>query len=120
MSKKYSIALGGGAARGLVHIWVLKYLNKNKIWISEISWTSMWAIIGALYCIGKDIDEIINIAKNINYIKLVDPSFKTWLLKWNKVYKLLKEIFWNQKIEDQKIKLKIVATNIATWKKRVF
>ncbi len=120
MKKKYSLALWGGAARGLVHIWVLKYLNENKIWISEISWTSMWAIIASLYCIWKSTDEIIDIAKNINYLKLIDPNFKTWFLKWNKVYNLLKKIFWDQKIEDQKIKLKILATNITTWRKRVF
>ncbi len=120
MQKKYSLALGWWAARWLTHIWVLKYLQEQKIEISEISWTSMWAIVWSLFAIWKSIDEIIDFAKSINYFKLADFSFSLWLLKWDKVYKKLEEVFWNKKIENQKIKLKIITTNIITWKKKVF
>jgi len=120
MSKKYSVALWGWAARWLAHIWVLKYIEENKIDINEISWTSMWAIIWALFAIWKSAGEIVEFAKSINYFKLFDLQFKTWILKWNKVYKKLEEIFWDSNIEDQDIKLKIIATNIISWKKKVF
>lgn len=120
MQKKYSLALWGWAARWLAHVWVLKYLEENNIEIGEISWTSMWAIIGSMYCIWKKSNEIIDFAKNINYLKLIDFDFKNWLFKWNKVYKLFEEIFWDKKIEDQNIKLIIVATDLITWKKTFF
>lgn len=120
MSKTYSLALGWWAARWLCHIWVLKYIEENSIQINEIAWTSMWAIIWACFAIWKTSDEIITITKNINFLKLVDFDLKKWVVSGKKVYKVLEEIFWDTKIEDTKIPLKIVATDIKTWDKIVF
>lgn len=120
MSKKYSLALGWWAARWLAHIWVIKILEEQKIDITEISWTSMWAIIWALYASWKTSDEMIKIAKDINFLKLIDLDFKLWLLKWNKIKKLLVELFWDIKFEDLKIPLKIIATSIDSWERKIF
>lgn len=46
---KVGLALGGGGARGLAHIGVLKVLEKENIPIDLITGTSMGAIIGAVY-----------------------------------------------------------------------
>jgi len=120
MKKTYWLALWWWAARGFAHIWVIKYIEEQKIKIDEISWTSMGAIIASLYAIGKSSEEIRNIAKNINYLKLIDLDFKEWLLKWNKVLKYLETLFLDIKIEDLPISLKIVATNVENWNKKVF
>ena len=45
---KVGLALGGGGARGLAHIGVLKVLEKENIPIDLITGTSMGAIIGAV------------------------------------------------------------------------
>jgi predicted acylesterase/phospholipase RssA len=119
-AKKYSIALGWWASRWFVHIWVLKYLEEKNIEIVELSGTSMWAIIASLIAIWKNSNEIIEIAKSINFLKLIDFDLSFWVLKWKKVLKKLEEIFWEIKIEETKIRLKIVATSIETWKKEVF
>jgi predicted acylesterase/phospholipase RssA len=119
-NKEYSLALGWWAARGFIHIWVLKYLEERNIEIKEISGTSMWAIIGSLYAVWKTLDEIIQIASDINYLKLIDFDFKHGFLKWDKVQKLLDSIFWDIKIEELEIKLHIVATCIETWDREVF
>jgi NTE family protein len=55
---KIGLALGGGGARGLAHIGVLEAFKKNNIEIDLISGTSMGAIIGAAYCLEKDIDWV--------------------------------------------------------------
>ena len=47
------IALGGGAARGLCHIGVLKALSSQGITFPIVAGTSMGAIIGAAYVSGK-------------------------------------------------------------------
>lgn len=120
MKKSYSLALGGWAARWLCHIWVLKYIEENNIKVTEIAWTSIWAIIWACYAIWKTSSEIIEITKNINFLKLLDFDLKKWVVLWNKVYKVLESIFWDIKIEDAKISLKIVATDIKSWDKIVF
>ena len=116
----YSLALWWGAARWLAHIWVLKYLEENNINIKEISGTSMWALIWAFIAIWKTSEEIEKFAKNINFLGLADFDFKTGLLKWNKIEKILEEVFWNTKIEETKIPLKIVATNVETAESKIF
>jgi len=47
--QKIALALGGGGARGLAHIGVLRVLERNKVPISLITGTSIGAIIGAMY-----------------------------------------------------------------------
>ena len=120
MNKKYSLALWWWAARWFAHIWVLKYLEENNIEIDEISWTSMWALIWAFIAIWKNSEEIKDFAKNINFLALTDFDFKTWLLKGEKIEKKLREIFWDKKIENTIIPLKIIATNIEKAESETF
>ncbi|MBW1669545.1 MAG: patatin-like phospholipase family protein, partial [Deltaproteobacteria bacterium] len=53
MSKrpKIGLALGGGGARGLAHIGVLKVLEREGVPVDMIVGTSMGAIIGAAYAV---------------------------------------------------------------------
>ncbi len=46
---KIALLLGGGGARGLAHIGVIKALEKNNIPIDIIVGTSMGALVGAVY-----------------------------------------------------------------------
>lgn len=55
---KIGLALGGGGARGIAHIGVLRVLEKNGIVPDIVAGTSMGAIIGAMYCCGMPADEI--------------------------------------------------------------
>jgi len=48
---KIGLALGGGGARGLAHIGVLKVLEANKIPIDVIAGTSIGAMAGAVYAL---------------------------------------------------------------------
>lgn len=119
-SKSFSLALGWWAARWLAHIGVIKYLEENNLKASEVSGTSMWAIIASLYAFEKTSDEMLQICSEINYLKLIDLDLKKWLIAWNKIKVFFKSIFGETKIEDLKIKLKIVSTNINTWEKYIF
>ena len=51
---KVGLALGGGAARGLAHIGVLKVLEREKIPIDIITGTSIGALIGGVYAVMRD------------------------------------------------------------------
>ncbi|MCL5772035.1 MAG: patatin-like phospholipase family protein, partial [Actinobacteria bacterium] len=57
--KKIGVALSGGGARGLAHIGVLEVLENEGIHISAISGTSMGSVVGALYCAGFSIKEML-------------------------------------------------------------
>ena len=120
MKKQYWLALGWWAARWLAHLWVIKYLEEQNIRVKEISGTSMWAVVAAMFAIWKTSSEMIDFAKSINYITMWDPDFKTGLLKWKKIEKKLKEVFGDKRIEDLEIPLRIVATNLETSESRVF
>ncbi len=51
MPVKIGLALGGGGARGLAHMGVLKVFEREKIPIYQITGCSMGAIIGGAYCL---------------------------------------------------------------------
>jgi predicted acylesterase/phospholipase RssA len=53
---RVGVALGGGAARGLSHLGVLKALERNGIVVDMIAGTSAGAMTGILYAAGLDPD----------------------------------------------------------------
>lgn len=64
MKKKVGLALGGGGARGLAHVGVLKVLEEEQIPVDYIAGTSMGAIIGAMYAQNPSADALINRLKS--------------------------------------------------------
>ncbi len=50
------VALGGGAARGMAHLGVLKRLEEHGIVVDMVAGTSAGAMTGALYAAGLDAD----------------------------------------------------------------
>jgi NTE family protein len=55
---KVAVALGGGFARGISHIGVLRVLEENQIPIDFVAGTSVGALIGATYASGTPLDEM--------------------------------------------------------------
>lgn len=60
---KIGLALGGGGARGIGHIGVLKAFEEIGVKFDYIAGTSAGSIVGALYAFGKPISEIEELAK---------------------------------------------------------
>jgi NTE family protein len=56
---RIGVALGGGAARGMAHLGVLKVLEQNGIVVDMIAGTSAGAMTGILYAAGLDVDYLI-------------------------------------------------------------
>jgi NTE family protein len=54
MEPKICLALGGGAARGLAHLGVLKVLEDAQVPFHMITGTSLGALIGGLYAVNPD------------------------------------------------------------------
>ncbi len=55
---RIGIALGGGGARALAHIGVLRALEEAGIKLDFIAGTSMGAVVGALYALHPDINYV--------------------------------------------------------------
>ena len=74
---RVGLVLGGGAARGLAHIGVLKALEEYNIPIDAVGGTSMGAIIGALWSSGYSASEIESIFVQTNVLnQIFDFSFE--------------------------------------------
>jgi NTE family protein len=54
------LALGGGAARAMAHLGVLRVLSRGGIRIAGVAGTSAGAIVGALWAAGLPIEEMID------------------------------------------------------------
>ncbi|MBF8301109.1 MAG: rssA 2 [Acidobacteria bacterium] len=52
------LALGGGAARGLAHIGLLRWFEEHRIPVDYLAGTSMGALVAAAYATGLSPDEI--------------------------------------------------------------
>ncbi len=75
---KIGLVLGGGGARGLAHIGVIKGLLKHNIPLHCITGASMGAIVGAAYCLLMDIQKVEQNFKNFifseKFVKLKGES----------------------------------------------
>ncbi|MGH9428049.1 MAG: patatin-like phospholipase family protein, partial [Terriglobia bacterium] len=59
--RRIGLALSGGAARGLAHIGVLRYLEEHRIPVDRIAGTSMGGLLAGLYATGRssaDLEKI--------------------------------------------------------------
>lgn len=81
---KIGLALGGGGARGLAHIGVLKVLEERKIPIDMIAGTSMGSIVGSVYAQDPNADRLVekfsSFLQSQNYkslgLKYVVPQYE--------------------------------------------
>src|ERR1700739_3137224 len=69
------LALGGGFARGIAHVGVLKVLEEENIPIRYIAGTSVGALIGAAYCSGLSPAELERVAHAVRF-----TTFARWTL----------------------------------------
>jgi len=120
---KIALALGGGGARGLSHIGVIKILEKNNINIDFISGTSMGAIIGSFYAASKDIKKLEKAVKITDWKKiasLIDPTLKEGIIEGKKVYSFLREQIGGLSFSDLSVPFSAVSTDLKTGKPVVF
>jgi NTE family protein len=67
------VALGGGFARGMAHIGVLKVLEDESIPVRVVAGTSVGALIGAAYCSGLSLEELDKVARSCRF-----TTFARW------------------------------------------
>jgi NTE family protein len=120
---KIGLALGGGGARGIAHIGVLKVLEREGIKIDYLCGTSMGALIGACYSLGMTVEEIeqqvLKIRKR-DLMKMVDLRHpKRSIIKGNKVYQYITSLIDDAEFSDTKIPFAVVTTNLETGEEEI-
>lgn len=121
--KKLALVLGGGSAKGYAHIGVIKVLQRYGIIPDLIVGTSMGALVGGMYAIGKDVAYMENLVSKFNSIgnfSLVSTIFKGNVLNVDKVKKIFQQEFGDLKQEETPIKFVCVATDMKTGQAKNF
>jgi NTE family protein len=115
------IALGGGFARGIAHIGVLKVLEEEGIPIRMIAGTSVGALIGAAYCSGLSIAELEDVAHRVRF-----TTFARWTLSrcgfatTDRMVTFLTRTLKVKTFEELRIPLGVTATDFNTGEAVVF
>ena len=115
------IALGGGFARGMAHIGVLKVLEEEGIPVRVIAGTSVGALIGACYCSGLSIEELEKVAHSVRF-----TTFARWTVSRygfasnDRMVQFLNRTLKVKTFEELRIPLGITATDFKTGEGVVF
>ncbi len=114
-----ALVLGGGAAKGLAHIGVIKALEELGFKPDLVVGCSMGSLVGSFYVAGMSPDEMLEIAKVVDRKKIAHfftphPSLAGFTDGKN-VMKFLQEFYNGKRIEELKEKRFIaVATDLLT------
>lgn len=112
---KIGLALGGGFARGIAHLGVLRVLRENHVPIDYLAGTSVGALIAAAYAGGSSIDQMEQISCSTRF-----KDFAEWTLSWQglasgaRLQSYLRRLTPMKWFEDLKIPLTIAATDLLT------
>lgn len=117
---KLNLALGGGGARGLAHIGVLKVLENAGLPIGFLAGTSMGGLVGALFAAGWTAQQLeaeaLAMSSFRRLVKLVDLApARRGLLEGQGVREQLNEMLGEDLTFDQlQKKLALIAVDLYT------
>ena len=115
------IALGGGFARGIAHIGVLKVLEEENIPVDYVAGTSVGAIIGASYCSGMSAAELADMARTLRFADFARLTLSRYGFYNNdRMVRFFARVLKQHTFEDLKIPLAITATEFRTGEAAVF
>ena len=112
---RVGLALGGGFARGIAHVGVLKVLVENGIPIDALAGTSAGSLAAAAFASGCTIEEMIAAARKLRWSKFARWTFSRLGFATNeRMESLLKGLLHCRTFEQTKIPLAIVAADVTT------
>ncbi len=115
------LALGGGFARGLAHIGVLKVLEEEKIPIHVVGGTSVGAVIGAAYCGGISPREMEEIAHLVRFKDFARWTLSRYGLASNdRMAGFLERVLKVKTFEELRLPLAVTATDFISGEGVVF
>ena len=118
---KIGIALGGGFARGMAHIGILKVFEEEDIPIDFVGGTSVGAVIGAAFCSGvsaKELEEIGALVKFSDFARYTISRYG--LCSNDRLSHLLSKILKVKTFEELRIPLLVTATEFLTGESVIF
>lgn len=118
---RIGLALGGGAAKGIAHIGVLKAFEEEQIQIHCISGTSVGALIASYYAFGRPVESILSVGSTLNLSKILNFTLERGgLFSTQAIREMIHRDLGDCLIEDANIPLAICATDIETGEQLIF
>jgi NTE family protein len=115
------LALGGGAARGFAHIGVIQVLEEAGIRPNLVIGTSAGSLVAALYASGKEGAALASLAQAMDEGTFADWSFPgRGLIRGEALARYVREHTGGKRIEQMKMPLGIVATDLDSGEGIVF
>lgn len=82
-----ALVLSGGGAKGAAHAGVIKKLEEMKIPVDMVLGTSMGGLVGALYAMGYNSDEMEEIFATANWDAIMKDKKETKILSYQETVK---------------------------------
>ncbi len=118
---RVGLALGGGFARGIAHIGVLRVLERHNVPIAAIAGVSSGAIVAASAASGATADEIEKVALSMKFRDIARWTLNLRGLAGNdRMISFLTRLLKVNRFEDMKTPLAIVATDLVHGKPATF
>ena len=114
---KFGLALGGGAARGFAHVGVIQVLEEAGLKPDLVVGTSAGSLVAAFYASGKNGAQLQQLSETMDEATITDwtvPLLGRGMMRGDALARYVNSKTGNLLIEDLKIPLGIVATDLRT------
>ena len=113
--RSFGLALGGGAARGIAHIGVLKALGELGLRADHVAGTSAGSIVGALYAGGYSSGDIAEIVRTVDWNDLVQPCLpRLGLVRADKLERRVDELLGGRSFDELDVPFAAVAVDLVS------
>jgi NTE family protein len=117
---KIGLALGGGAARGLTHLGVLSVLVEAGIPIHAVSGCSAGSIVGAVFCAGFSVEEMMAMAVHVRWRRIADLNrTRSGFISLDRLERWLTMVLGDIDFSDLEIPLAVVTVDVSTGERIV-
>lgn len=115
------LALGGGFARGIAHIGVLRVFEENQIPLRYIAGVSAGSIVAAAFASGRSAEEIAGVAGHMRFRDVARWTLsRMGLMDSDRMETFLRKLLKVYTFEEMRIPLAVVATDLTAAKPVVF
>jgi NTE family protein len=112
---KIGLALGGGFARGVAHVGILKVFEREHIPIHCIAGVSAGSIVAAAYASGTEVAEIARIGCGMRFNDIARWTLcRLGLVESERMSAFLGRLLKKFRFEEMRIPLGILATDLGT------